>query len=76
MFVLQRIGVFTIEAYIEKWRVAVLIIFILAMFLTPADPVSMLLLALPLTLLYFGGVAMCAWMPKRKSPFGEGYDPA
>lgn len=76
MFVLQRIGIFTIEAYIEKWRVAVLIIFILAMFLTPADPVSMLLLAMPLTLLYFGGVAMCAWMPKRKSPFGEGYDPS
>ena len=76
MLLLNRIGIFTIEAYLEKWRIAVLIIFVLAMFLTPADPISMLLLALPLTCLYFGGVLMCRFMPKRKSPYGEGYDPS
>jgi sec-independent protein translocase protein TatC len=75
MLFLHRIGMFTIAAYVEKWRIAVLVIFIVSMFLTPADPVSMLLMALPLTGLYFLGIAMCIWMPRNRSPFSEGYDP-
>jgi sec-independent protein translocase protein TatC len=75
MLFLNRIGIFSLEAYLSRWRIAVLVIFVLAMFLTPADPISMLLLALPLTVLYFGGVALCKWLPKPKSPYGEGYDP-
>jgi sec-independent protein translocase protein TatC len=76
MLFLNRIGIFSIAAYLSKWRIAVLVIFVIAMILTPADPMSMLLLAAPLTLLYFLGVALCKWMPRRTSPFGEGYDPA
>lgn len=75
MLFLQRIGIFTIQSYLDKWRIAVLIIFILSMLLTPADPVSMLLMALPLTGLYFLGIMMCKWMPRNRSPFSEGYDP-
>jgi sec-independent protein translocase protein TatC len=75
MLFLNRIGIFTLEAYLSRWRIAVLVIFVLAMFLTPADPISMLLLAVPLTILYFGGVALCKWLPRPKSPYGEGYDP-
>ncbi|TVS20622.1 MAG: twin-arginine translocase subunit TatC [Planctomycetaceae bacterium] len=75
MLFLHRIGMFTIEAYLEKWRLAVLVIFAIAMLLTPADPVSMLLMAMPLTALYFLGIAMCHWMPRNRSPFAEGYDP-
>jgi sec-independent protein translocase protein TatC len=75
MLFLQRIGIFTIEAYLEKWRIAVLVIFCISMFLTPADPVSMLLMAVPLTGLYFLGIGMCVWMPRNRSPFSEGYDP-
>jgi sec-independent protein translocase protein TatC len=51
------------------------VIFVVSMFLTPADPVSMLLMALPLTGLYFLGIGMCLWMPRNRSPFSEGYDP-
>ena len=76
MLLLNRIGIFTIDMYLEKWRIAVLVIFVIAMLVTPADPISMLMLAMPLTLLYFGGVGLCQFMPGRKSPFGEGYDPA
>jgi len=76
MLFLNRIGIFTVEAYLDKWRIAVLVIFCLAMFLTPADPVSMLLMAGPLTALYFGGIAMCHWMPKTRSPFDEAYEPS
>ena len=71
MLFMNRIGIFSVEDYMSKWRVAVMIIFVLAMFLTPADPISMLLLAIPLTFLYFLGVGMCKWMPRSKNPFGE-----
>jgi sec-independent protein translocase protein TatC len=71
MLFLQRIGVFTIEMYLSKWRIAVLEIFVIAMLLTPAEPVSMMMMAAPLTLLYFGGVALCKWMPRGRSPFDE-----
>ena len=74
MLFLNRIGVFTVSSYLSKWRIAVLVIFVLSMLLTPADPVSMLLMAVPLTVLYFGGVALCHWLPRRSSPVGEGYD--
>jgi sec-independent protein translocase protein TatC len=71
MLFMNRIGLFQVEDYLKKWRIAVMIIFVLAMILTPADPISMLLLAMPLTLLYFLGIAMCKWMPRNKNPFGE-----
>lgn len=64
MLFLNRIGIFDVRAYIEKWRIAVLVIFILSAVLTPADPYSMLLMALPLTVLYFGGVLLCKYLPK------------
>jgi sec-independent protein translocase protein TatC len=75
MLFLHRIGLFSIQVYWEKWRIAVLVIFVISMLLTPADPISMLLMALPLCFLYFMGIGLCRWMPKNKSPVGEGYDP-
>ncbi|NLX99846.1 MAG: twin-arginine translocase subunit TatC [Rhodopirellula sp.] len=69
MLFLERIGIFDVEAYLSKWRIAILVIFTLSMFLTPADPYSMLLMAVPLTVLYFGGVLLCQLMPKRQSPY-------
>jgi sec-independent protein translocase protein TatC len=71
MLFLERIGIFTVQSYLSRWRIAVLVIFVLAMFLTPADPTSMLLMAIPLTVLYFGGVALCRFMPKISSPYEE-----
>ena len=70
MLFMNRIGLFQVEDYLAKWRVAVMIIFVAAMFLTPADPISMMLLAVPLTLLYFLGIGMCKWMPRSENPFG------
>lgn len=71
MLFLNRIGLVSLNAYIEKWRIAILAVFVISMVLTPADPVSMLLMALPLSCLYFLGVGMCKWMPKGKNPFAE-----
>lgn len=68
MLFLERIGVFDVQAYWEKWRIAILVIFILAALLTPADPYSMLLMAVPLTGLYFLGIGLCRYLPKSTSP--------
>jgi sec-independent protein translocase protein TatC len=71
MLFLERIGIFTVDAYISRWRVAILVIFVIAMFLTPADPTSMMLMAAPLTALYFGGIVLCRYMPRAKSPYDD-----
>ncbi len=71
MLFLERIGIFDVEAYLSKWRVAILVIFVMAMILTPADPTSMMLMAAPLTILYFGGVLLCRYMPRSRSPYDE-----
>lgn len=74
MMFLERIGIFTVESYLSKWRMAVLVIFVVSMFLTPADPWSLIFMAVPLTFLYFGGILFCKWMPRRTTPFGEMVD--
>ncbi|MBM3998349.1 MAG: twin-arginine translocase subunit TatC [Planctomycetes bacterium] len=63
MLFLHRVGIIPIEAMLSKWRIAVLAIFVISMVLTPADPISMLAMAIPLTFLYFVGIVMCRWMP-------------
>ncbi len=69
MLFMERIGIFSVEAYLTKWRIAILVIFVIAMFLTPADPQSMLLMALPLTVLYFFGILLCHYLPRGRNPF-------
>ncbi|MFI4874100.1 MAG: twin-arginine translocase subunit TatC, partial [Blastopirellula sp. JB062] len=68
MLLLNRIGLVEVRSYTEHWRIAVLVICVLSAILTPADPLSMLLLAAPLTFLYFGGIGLCLWMPGRRAP--------
>ncbi len=67
MLFLERINIFSVDVYLSKWRVAVLVISVLSMFLTPADPGSMMLMAIPLVILYFGGIALCRYMPRGES---------
>ena len=75
MLFLNRIGVASLDFYIQQWRIAILIICVVSMVLTPADPVSMLLMAVPLCFLYLLGILMCKYMPSSKSPFAEAYEP-
>jgi sec-independent protein translocase protein TatC len=75
MLFLNRIGVVSLDLYVGQWRIAVLAIFLIAMVLTPADPISMLLMALPLCVLYLLGIIMCKYMPKGRNPFAEAYEP-
>lgn len=75
MLFVNRIGLVTTETYIAQWRVAILTIFVVAMVLTPADPISMLLMALPLCGLFVVGILMCKFMPRGRNPFDEAYEP-
>ncbi len=67
MLFLERIGIFDVAAYTSQWRLAVLAIFVVSAILTPADPYSMLFLALPLCFLYLGGIAVCIQAGGRES---------
>jgi len=67
MLFLERISIFSVSVYLSKWRIAVLVISILSMFLTPADPGSMLLMGIPLIVLYFGGIALCHFLPRGEA---------
>ncbi len=71
MLFLERIGVFTLKSYMTQWRIAVLVIFVIAALLTPPDPYSMLLMAFPLSFLYFGGIILCKLMPRKPNPYNN-----
>jgi sec-independent protein translocase protein TatC len=75
MLFLNRIGVASLDLLVQQWRVAILIICVVSMVLTPADPISMMLMAVPLCLLYLVGLLMCRFMPRGRNPFDEAYEP-
>ena len=76
MLFLQRIGLFETDQYVASWKVAVLVIFVVAMIVTPADVASMFLLAVPLLALYALGIALCQFMPRGRGLGSDAYDPA
>lgn len=76
MLFLQRIGLFETQSYVESWKVAVLVIFFVAMIVTPADVTSMIALAVPLTILYALGILMCKFIPRGRGLGSDAYDPA
>jgi sec-independent protein translocase protein TatC len=67
MFVLDRIGILSVDLFIKHWRIATFVILVLSAFLAPApDPVSMLALGIPILALYWLGILMCKWWPRPK----------
>jgi sec-independent protein translocase protein TatC len=71
MLFVNRLGLVSLEAYISKWRIAVMAIVVISAVLTPADPISIFLMAVPLVFLFFVGLGLCKWMPRGKNPFSE-----
>lgn len=63
MLFLERIGVMTVKGYSENWRMAILVISIASMLLTPSDPQSMVLMMFPLIILYVVGIQLCKFRP-------------
>ena len=69
MLFLNRIGLVSVAAYWRGTRLAILVIFVAAPILNPSpDPYSMLLLALPMTMLYFLGILLCQYASRRHPP--------
>jgi sec-independent protein translocase protein TatC len=67
VFILSLIGVVTPQFLLRQWRYAVLVIFVAAAILTPPDPASQVLMAVPIVLLYIGSVlAAYATLSRRK----------
>lgn len=59
---LASIDMVTRQGLIQKWRIAVLLIFIIAAIITPPDILSMLGLALPLIILYGLSIVMVTFL--------------
>jgi sec-independent protein translocase protein TatC len=64
---LQLIGVLSPRQLLGWWRPAIVIIAVIAAVITPSqDPISMLALFVPMTLLYFGSIGIGAGVSWRK----------
>ncbi len=70
MLFLERLSVFEVKDFREKRRIAIFVITIISMILTPAEPYSMVMMMMPLILLYELGILICVWFPKTK-PFDD-----
>ncbi|EDM78829.1 Sec-independent protein translocase TatC [Plesiocystis pacifica SIR-1] len=58
---LAKAGVVTEKVLVRFWKVAVVVMFVLAAFLTPPEPVSQMLMAGPMVVLYFISIGV-AWV--------------
>lgn len=65
LVILALFGFVTSESLAKKRRIAILINFIIAGFITPPDILSQIALVIPMLLLYEIGVATCKYIEKR-----------
>ncbi len=71
-FILTRMGILTPRFMRRYWRYAVMIIVIVAAIITPPDPVSMILMSIPLLLLYEVSIVVSRLaLPIKKSQEGD-----
>lgn len=66
IYFLSKLGVLTPALLRRSRRFAIVGILILAAFLTPPDPFSQILMAVPLLLLYEGSIAISAFVNRRR----------
>jgi sec-independent protein translocase protein TatC len=68
MYILAKFGIVTAGGLLRQWRISIVVIAIVAAFVTPTgDPVNMGLLMLPLTVLYLLSV-LFALLARRSEP--------
>ena len=66
LLLLCNVGILDYQTLIRKRRIAVVIIFIVAAFLTPPDIVSQIGLAVPMLLLYESSILVCKYAARKK----------
>lgn len=74
MFALYRLRIFTIQTYVDRWRISVVVIAFLSMMFTPPDPWSMICMVTALVSLYFLGIFLCKLAPLPKSDYDDEED--
>lgn len=68
---LQLIGVLTPQTLLKGWRYAIVGIFLIAAAITPSgDPISLLALSVPMTVLYFAAI-LVGWLFQRRKRRAE-----
>lgn len=68
---LQLIGVLQPQTLLRGWRYAIVGIFLVAAAITPSgDPISLLALSVPMTVLYFGAI-LVGWVAQRRKRRAE-----
>jgi sec-independent protein translocase protein TatC len=70
MLFLERLSIFEVKDYREKRRIAIFVITVVSMILTPAEPYSMIMMMVPMIGLYELGILICRWFPRPK-PFDD-----
>lgn len=60
MLALQKVGLVTHEAWRKNWRMIIFVFFIVAAVLTPPDPFTQTMMAVPMCLLYVFGLFLTA----------------
>ena len=69
---LQLVGVITPQTLIKQWRYAIMIIFFIAAVITPSgDPISMLALAIPMSIFYLFSILIGIFLQRRKRARGD-----
>jgi sec-independent protein translocase protein TatC len=59
-------GLVSPRSFLRQWRYAVVIIFVAAAIFTPPDPVSQVLMAVPLVVLYIGSALVATALVRRR----------
>jgi sec-independent protein translocase protein TatC len=63
---LTWIGIVSPKTLLRQWRGAIVIIFIAAAILTPPDPASQLMMAIPLVVLFLGSVLLSLIFDRKR----------
>jgi sec-independent protein translocase protein TatC len=66
ILLLSVTGLVAPSTFLRQWRYAVVIIFVAAAIFTPPDPVSQVLMALPLVVLYIGSSFVASAVVRRR----------
>jgi sec-independent protein translocase protein TatC len=66
ILLLSILGIVSPWFFLRQWRYAVVIIFVAAAIFTPPDPVSQVLMAVPLVVLYIGSALVAAAVLRRR----------
>ena len=65
IYFLARAGILTHKTLLRYWRISVLFIFVASALLTPPDPITLTLMAIPLCVMFFASVGVAYLVGKK-----------